>query len=90
MSQSLAEVKYRLAVALQEQKKLTNEIDELRQYIGLFQEKLDLNKRNADIYCRFKNGVSITDIAGQYGLSKSTVKYICDRARFQERKNSKK
>ncbi|TXJ28267.1 MAG: hypothetical protein E6Q24_05660 [Chitinophagaceae bacterium] len=87
MPQTLSEARYRLAMALQEQKKLIAEIKELRQYIGLLREKPDLDRRNKEIYARFKKGESATDLAGQYGLSKSTVQYICDRAAFQEKKN---
>lgn len=86
MVQSLAEARHRLSVALQEQKDLRNEIQELRRYIGLFQEKPHLGKRNAEIYTRFKRGESVIELAGQYGLSKGTVQYICDRAAYQEKK----
>lgn len=86
MPQSLAEATHRLRIALQEQKSLRNEIKELRQYIGLFQKKPDLEARNAEIYAQFKKGESVTELATQYGLSKGTVQYICDRAAFREKK----
>lgn len=85
MVQSLAEARHRLSVALQEQKNLRNEIQELRRYIGLFQKKPDLGKRNAEIYARFEKGESVIELAGQYGLSKGTVQYICDRGDFQKK-----
>lgn len=74
-------------MALKEQKKLVAEIKELRLYIGLFQEKPDLDSRNKEIYARFKKGEAVTDLATQYGLSRGTIQCICDRAAFQEKKN---
>ena len=86
MQQSLCEARYRLSLALEEQKRLRLEIKELREYISLFQEKPDLKKRDAEIYTRFKNGETVTQLSGNYGLSKETVKCICGREEFREKK----
>ena len=86
MSTSLSEARHQLAVALEEQKKLIAEIKALRQYIDLFLEKHDLEERNAEIYAQYKKGEPVGKLAGQYGLSKGRVKYICDRCAFQEKK----
>lgn len=86
MPRSLSEAKIQLAIALEEQKMLQKKIKELRQYINTFEEKPDLDKRNREIYARFKEGESLLDLAAHWGISKARVKYICDRCSFQEKK----
>lgn len=88
MFTSLAEARFRLATALEEKKTLAREIKELRDFIRMFQKKPDLAQRNHEIYARAKKGVSVTDLAGQFGLSKDRIKIICGRLRYKEQKKS--
>lgn len=83
---SLSEAKLRLSGALQAQKSLRNEIRELRNYIALFEIKPDLDKRNSEIFKKFKNGESIEELAIEYSLSKDRIDTICKRISYKEKK----
>lgn len=83
---SLSEAKLRLSDALQAQKSLRNEIKELRKYIAIFESKPDLDKRNSEIFKKFKNGESIEELAIEYSLSKDRIDTICKRHAYKEKK----
>lgn len=86
MIQSLAEAKAQLFVALQKQRALIAEIKTLRQYINLFEEKPNLEKRNKEMYNLYKQGASHKDLSLKFSLSKDTVQSICKRQAYREQK----
>ena len=86
---SLSEAKLRLSSALHVQKRLRNEIKELRKYIAFFESKPDLDKRNSEIFRKFKNGESVEELAIEYSLSKDRIDTICKRLAYKEKRDER-
>lgn len=71
----------RLQVLWKRRRKIDKEIKQVRALIP----KVDLKKRNREIYRKFLQHVPVADLAVEYGLSKDRIKIICSTQAAQKK-----
>lgn len=72
----------RLQVLWTRRRKIDAEIEQVRALIP----KVDLDKRNREIYRKYRQQVPVADLAAQYRLTKDRIRIICGTMAMHEKK----
>ncbi len=92
---TVEQAKQDLAAYRSEQRALRKKIDALRKYLrdkGIDPDPpaVDLTQRNNAMYSRYLDGLSWTEIAAEFKLSKERVKQICARVEIINERMARK
>ncbi|MGN6402129.1 MAG: sigma factor-like helix-turn-helix DNA-binding protein [Flavisolibacter sp.] len=92
---TVQQAKQDLVTYRSEQRDLRKKIDALRKYLrdkGIDPDPpaVDLTARNNAMYSRYLDGLTWTEIASEFKLSKERVKQICKRVEVRNEKNARR